>query len=180
MKKYLRLFGEINDEMMEELITFCNNLNESDEGHLFMTSGGGWASIPEQMAFIINNNDNIKDITFAWENSSASFLLLLDIIPEKRIVAKSLYGGIHLQSRDFNTNDILNIKEDVETKALLDNMQDSNLQVIAMFEHIGITNEEIKRIKVGKLVYLNYLRILNILELYDKNDGDWRNDLPRI
>ena len=148
-----------NDLFEENKTTkdFIDFINENqDELTIFLNSGGGNSNIKQVLLDILNENKERIMLKASYFIGSNAFRLFFEFEGKKKIM-DATYGMFHLTIMEVAT---LENNETVESdKMTKENMLNFYFETIKFCERIGMTEEEIQKIKEGKDVYFNNKRL---------------------
>jgi len=156
--KWITFCGTITDESIDDLLEEINNTQEDIA--LKITSNGGSVSLGQFLTEVINNEEKIKLIYFAWEISSAMFDVFLS--NKKPYKTLGMFSALHLGRRNIST------QMDNEDYFLLDRLKESNHNMIELFTNAGLEQDKLDKILDHEDVYITQEEAIKMKETLDK------------
>lgn len=167
-KKYHRLDGPIEQEMVDKLIAILND--ESCKYHIiFFSSNGGGTNSAEVIVNIINNyNLNNRCLLVAGGRLFSAALSIVFSIDHGnvRYIPENLIGMAHLSCVEIEHDGKNNNPKNKMGLAQLDEMKYHFGKTIEFYKKIGLKAIEVNEVKRGGDVYLQAERMI---ELFAKN-----------
>lgn len=157
----LNLSGEVNYEMLNQLVRSLNDLRQGDRLHIYFTTDGGQVDVAESIIDMVNKNKEYIGITFYGEVFSSGMYIFLKATCEKWILPDTT-GMYHYSWQEVT------IKEGGKPSSSYDifcmkEMKKAKNRTIEYLKTTKLTDKEINAIRAGKDVYFSYERMLALL-----------------
>ncbi len=158
----VHLSGDVDYEMLDELVKAFNNLTKDDKFHIYFTCPmGGSADVSEAIIDFINKNKEHIGMTFYGELFSSGMVIFLAVQCSKKVLpfTRGMYHfswqemGISETGKPSTEYDIFSMKE----------MKKSKDVSLAFLKTTKLTEKEIATIKRGKDVYFSHERMLELI-----------------
>jgi len=161
MKTFI-FYDEIIHATVNELIEKIELVEDSNEHIqiLFSSMGGGYNTM-NMLIHYIKNSEKYIQLVGSGEISSAGFILFFSCGNNNKILDGS-YSVIHLGTRSVETRDLMNNKtfDNFASKMLLAD----NKSIIEWYSSLGVTYQELNRLKKGEDIYFDTNRLNEILK----------------
>lgn len=163
----LKLSGDINEEMLDQLIEAYNSLPENEDMNIYLKSRGGEYGFMEAMLDIINCNLGKTFLNAAFEIGSCAFELFFKANCKKYLIGGCV-GMYHQSSINIERNEFGKPKdtEDVVREDYIVNF--ARKTTTELCNNLGMTKHEIERIDNGENVWFTVERMREFLE-YQNN-----------
>lgn len=159
MEKYISLEGEINTELFDKFLKDFNRIDEDIV--IYLNSRGGYISTQEAIVDLINRNKNRITIIGYCELYSSAF----DIFFKskcKKILIPNTTGMVHLGSIDIQINENgrpLSIGDKFQLRQL----KSTKIESLNYYRDLGLNNTEVSKVARNMDVYLDYKRLVELL-----------------
>lgn len=162
----LNLQGEVNSDMVKELIDFYNQSYDYNE--IYLNSQGGNLSDMVIMLDMINKRSKDTVLIGYEQLSSAAFILFYSVNCKIEIIS-DCFGMFHQAYSAFNLNSDGDIKRDVDKfhLSLMAIMQDG---LDALIKSLRLSKSEIAKFKKGEDVYFQPQRMIEFTEIRNKQN----------
>ena len=162
----LNLQGEINTDMVKDLIEFCNQ--GYDDNEIYLNSHGGNLADMVVMLDIINKRSRSTTLIGYEQLSSAAFVLFYSVNCKIEII-NDCFGMFHKAYSAFNLHSDGNVKKDFDKfqLSIMSNMQES---LDLLIKRLKFNKTEIAKYKDGKDVYFAQNRMLEFAEIRNKEN----------
>lgn len=156
-KQYLYLNGRMDYEMVNSFLNFYNSLSsETNEVTIYLNSEGGIYDVMQILLDIINHSKVKITLVAVGYIMSCAFLLFY-LAKCDKILMSNCYGCVHTISSSFELRD----KKFEGDIVRLNEINDVNKKIEHNFKSF-LTNEELKKFKDGKDIYLSNKRMKEI------------------
>lgn len=162
----VNLQGEINSDMVKDLIDFYNQ--GYDDNEIYLNSQGGNLSDMVIMIDMINKRKK-ETVLIGYEQlSSAAFILFYSVECKISIIG-DCFGMFHQAYSAFNLNSDGDIKREVDKfhLSLMAIMQDGLNNII---KNLRLSKSEVAKFKKGEDVYFTPQRLVEFTELRNKQN----------
>lgn len=157
----LNLSGEVNYNMLNELVKSYNLLNEEKLHVYFSSPEGGFTSIAEVIVDLINLYKDQTKITFYGENFSCGMIVFLKTQCEKSILPSTV-GMFHFCYQDMTISEGGKPNSEYGLFSMKE-MKSSKLETLEYLKNTKLSDREIIAIKKGKDVYFSFNRMSELI-----------------
>lgn len=161
---------DITHKTLEDLANAYNQLDEKQISilQIFLTSNGGETHVGEAMAEIINRNASRTLLTIHSFIESAAFDLFFSVNCA-RLILPTAIGTAHISRWAVVTGEggiMMDDREAFKVKSLKTTLKTR----LDLFKSIGMTDDELERIKNGDDLYFDAKRLNTMLTKSIKNE----------
>lgn len=158
----LNLSGEVNYNMLNELVKSINTLTKGDILNIYFTSPeGGMVDVAEVLIDIINLHKEVISMHFYGEIFSSGMVIFLKtectktLLPDTRGMYHFSWQTVNIAEGGKPTDpyDIFSLKE----------MKESKKRSVEYLSSTKLNEKEIKLIKQGKDVYFTHSRLQELI-----------------
>lgn len=152
---------EINSKNIELLINGCQEImGRNNQFQIYFSSSGGDVAAGNILIDFLNAHpDNI--LVANEEISSTAFLIFCKAQCRRKIIPGT-FAVVHITECEINTRELAD--DNSYANFLLNEIKRQNNNEIDFFRKLGLTKNELNRLKRGKDVYLDYTRLKKMLE----------------
>ncbi len=158
--------NEINQKTISDFIDLMEEKIEKGEQHfvIYFESIGGEAIYGELLINYINEVDSRNKYSVKvyaiWDITSSAFNIFFKLNCERDIIFGT-FGIIHYATRDVDAVRIKN--KNSSDSFFLENLEEIQKNDLIFYKTLGISEDELSRLKKGEDVYLNYNRLRELL-----------------
>lgn len=163
----LNIHETLTSELVEKVVGFYNSLKPEDKAFIYLCSEGGYVEAKEAIKSIIHKNSDITTLIAYGEIDSSAFELFFEANCDKEILFGTL-GMYHQATASviINENGAVKEKGSKATKEYLTRILKK--ETVTLCEKLGMSKQEIAKIKTGKDVWFQQDRLIQFLENVSK------------
>ena len=155
----------MNDEFLEQVVDFANNVDKKTHVDLYFCTNGGYTYVAEVMIRILSPYKNLK--LFLYDDISSSGLYFtLALGAPVEIIDRFLTCTIHLPYMDISTTVTGKVRRKIDKSSILE----SEFPWLNMLSSY-LTSSELEQVKEGEDVHLTYDRLSEIYEKVNSKKG---------
>lgn len=160
----IEISGTIDQEAFGKVIKAYNELESNEPLEIYLNSSGGDPDTGAAILDVINSNDNTNPTTIIAYGKifSAAFDLYYKAKCSKRILSGAM-GMVHLSRLEMDKFDPMDNKDSANAAAYKIWWDNDKKERLGLYQSLGIEKKDLSKIKKGEDIYIQYNRLLELL-----------------